>query len=156
MALYEQVSDEEFAKMASESKSMCEFMYKLGYRSASGSARIPVKKRCDKLGIKIPHHVHIIRNPGQRFPDEIYFQKGVERKGQQVRDRLIRSGYVREECAICGLTNVWNGKHLSLQVDHINGDHFDNRLENLRLLCPNCHSQTETYGGRNLIKNDNG
>lgn len=46
---------------------------------------------------------------------------------------------------MCENIGVWNGKKLSLQLDHINGDHSDNRLENLRFLCPNCHTQTETY-----------
>ena len=63
--------------------------------------------------------------------------------------RLITAGLLRPECAECGLTE-WRGKPLSLELDHINGDKHDNRFENLRLLCPNCHSQTETYSGRNL------
>ena len=63
--------------------------------------------------------------------------------------RLIREGLLNNKCYICGLTK-WLGKNISLQIDHINGCHTDNRLENLRLLCPNCHSQTETYCGRKL------
>lgn len=50
---------------------------------------------------------------------------------------------------LCGLGETWEGKPLRLQLDHANGDNTDNREENLRLLCPNCHSQTETYYGRN-------
>jgi hypothetical protein len=49
----------------------------------------------------------------------------------------------------CGIKE-WNGKPISYQLDHINGDNMDNRIENLRILCPNCHSQTSTYGGRNI------
>ena len=52
-------------------------------------------------------------------------------------------------CGICGLGPEWNGMVLVLQIDHINGDSTDSRLENLRFLCPNCHSQTETFAGRN-------
>lgn len=57
-----------------------------------------------------------------------------------------------ENCSECGLDPIWNGKPLTLQVDHINGDNTDNRPENLRFLCPNCHTQTPTYAGRNIGK----
>ena len=61
--------------------------------------------------------------------------------------RMIREGVLASTCAFCGI-NKWRGEPLSLELDHINGDALDYRFENLRLLCPNCHSQTETYSGR--------
>lgn len=64
--------------------------------------------------------------------------------------RLIKAGLLVELCAICGQNPVWNNQRLMLVLDHINGKNNDNRLENLRLLCPNCNSQTETFCGRNL------
>lgn len=52
-------------------------------------------------------------------------------------------------CALCGIKPMWNGKPLNFHIDHISGEHTDNSEENCRLVCPNCHSQTETYCGRN-------
>lgn len=66
----------------------------------------------------------------------------------RLKRRLLRAGILEYRCYVCGLTE-WNGQPLSLQLDHINGVHLDHRIENLRLLCPNCHSQTETFAGKN-------
>jgi 5-methylcytosine-specific restriction endonuclease McrA len=65
-----------------------------------------------------------------------------------LRKRLVAEELKRNQCERCGIGR-WRGKPLSLQLHHVNGDGHDNRLENLQLLCPNCHSQTENYGGRN-------
>lgn len=74
--------------------------------------------------------------------------------GSMYKDRLIRDGLLVVQCYICGIGPSWNGLSLILQLDHINGVSNDNRLENLRLLCPNCHSQTDTYcRGRVSVKN---
>lgn len=71
-----------------------------------------------------------------------------ERRRTHLKMRLMAAGLLQPVCTECGI-NTWRGKPLSLELDHINGDKHDNRLENLRLLCPNCHSQTATYAGRN-------
>ena len=63
--------------------------------------------------------------------------------------RLIKEGLLEEKCYKCGLGSEWQGEQLTLQLDHKNGINNDNRLENLWLLCPNCHSQTPTFNGKN-------
>jgi hypothetical protein len=70
--------------------------------------------------------------------------------GQLMLRRLVAAGLKKYECEECGLGSVWNEKPIVHHLDHINGERRDNRLENLRVLCPNCHSQTPTYCGRNL------
>lgn len=89
----------------------------------------------------------------KRFSSDVLFSENSPPSivGCQLRERLIEEG--REyKCEKCGLKAEWEGKKLTLQVDHINGINNDNRKENLRFLCPNCHSQTETWGTNNIKK----
>lgn len=65
-----------------------------------------------------------------------------------LKHRLLKEGLLKNQCYECGIGPEWNGKPLSLQMDHINGASDDNRIENLRMLCPNCHAQTETFGAK--------
>jgi 5-methylcytosine-specific restriction endonuclease McrA len=65
-----------------------------------------------------------------------------------IKVRLLRAGLLENKCSECGIKE-WLGEPLTVQIDHINGVNHDYRLENLRMLCPNCHSQTETHGTRN-------
>lgn len=71
-----------------------------------------------------------------------------------IKHRLLKAGLLKKSCYECDLFS-WRGKPLSLHLDHKDGDNQNHRLENLRLLCPNCHSQTPTYGGRNIGRSAN-
>ena len=66
-----------------------------------------------------------------------------------LRKRLIQAGFKEAVCEMCH-RSTWNGAPISLELNHINGDRLDHRLENLQLLCPNCHAQTPTYRGKNI------
>jgi len=69
-----------------------------------------------------------------------------------LKKRLINEGILEYKCVKCGNEGEWMGEKITLQLDHINGVNDDNRLNNLRILCPNCHSQTSTFAGKNNIK----
>lgn len=73
---------------------------------------------------------------------------------QSVKKKIIKNHLLQYKCDICGNDGTWNNLPLSLQLDHINGNNNDNRLENLRFLCPNCHSQTDTFSGKHNKKDD--
>jgi hypothetical protein len=70
------------------------------------------------------------------------------RNRTHLKKRLIAAGLKENRCEECGLRE-WHGRPLSMALHHVNGDGRDNRLENLQLLCPNCHSQTDNFSGRN-------
>ena len=94
------------------------------------------------------------RKQGKLPVVELLSRMGYEKGGRShIKDRLIEERMLKNECAICGRRPEWCGKSLTLQLDHTNGDRTNWSVDNLRLLCPNCHSQTPTFGGRNMARN---
>jgi hypothetical protein len=91
---------------------------------------------------------HIVPRPKAKPLSEYLVADGRKNSRAHLKDRLIRAGLLKDECSICSISE-WRGRKLVLELDHIDGDGRDNRLENLRLLCPNCHSQTDTFCGKN-------
>jgi 5-methylcytosine-specific restriction endonuclease McrA len=89
----------------------------------------------------------IVARP-RRAPLEVIFAAGVRRSRVHLKARLSDASLLPDKCEECG-AGEWRGRPLVLQLHHLNGDSTDHRLENLALLCPNCHSQTDTWGGRN-------
>ena len=87
----------------------------------------------------------------QKIPLEVLTAEGRNTGRGHLRGRLLQDGILTDECAECGLTE-WQGKSVAMHLHHINGVKNDNSLGNLQLLCPNCHSQTENYSGRNAKK----
>ena len=85
------------------------------------------------------------------IPIEELLVSGPRRQRGHLKTRLLSEGLKTKQCEICGL-DEWLGRPLSLELHHVNGDGNDNRLENLQLLCGNCHSQTDNWGGRGAAR----
>jgi 5-methylcytosine-specific restriction endonuclease McrA len=84
-------------------------------------------------------------------PHEAVFRAGRRRSRSHLKLRLLDGGLKEPRCELCGLSD-WQGRPIALELHHVNADGLDNRIENLQLLCPNCHSQTDSWGGRNKGK----
>jgi predicted RNA-binding Zn-ribbon protein involved in translation (DUF1610 family) len=144
--------------LVKESVSIREVLRKLGHTHQSGGMHTHIKRRLAQLGLDTSHFLGRAANTGTRHrgnpqipANEILVQdrlKGNKEDAQRLRRALLAIGRIYR-CAECGQLPIWNGEPLVLQVDHINGENLDNREENLRFLCPNCHSQTSTFGCRN-------
>lgn len=111
----------------------------------SGQSRTSITRWIKKLGLDISHF-----RPGRgRFLDTSkVLVDGIKRINSTVKSLVLREDLLSYRCE-CGQGPTWNGKPLTLQLDHIDGNPKNNMITNLRFLCPNCHSQTSTFTGRN-------
>jgi hypothetical protein len=140
------LTKEQLETYAKESNNWKELMDKCGY--TNHGCRYYLNKKLYMNDISISHFVK--KAPTKRYTDEEIFKENSEYTSMKpIKNKLINKYKWKYECNICKITK-WNDKQITLDIDHINGNHSDNRIENLRFLCPNCHSQTDTYKGRNL------
>ena len=112
-----------------------------------GENRTKICKIVAQLSLDTSHFVICKDRP---TPPEQLFCIHSKRQNAKIRRYLIEHEILDYRCAVCGLEDYWQEKNLTLELDHINGDCCDNHLDNLRFLCPNCHSQTSTFRGRNI------
>lgn len=148
MSTEKRITDDMIVNAIEFSKTMSEAQSKL---PMSFSA---FRRRAQKLGIYNP-------NPGgkgtnkpskRKIPtDEILNGLHPQYQTFKLKSRLLNEGLIKNECFTCGITD-WNGKSLPLELDHIDGNPTNHNIDNLRMLCPNCHSQTETFRAKNRRK----
>lgn len=137
---YIPLSKEEILNAVKASKSFLDCAKKLGKQ------RYLLTKRIRELGIDTSH---FSPGRGRQIPDEKLFSKGQRKRNGTLKKRILESDLLKYICGLCGQLPSHNKESLVLELDHINGDSTDNRLKNLRFLCPNCHSQQPTSKGSN-------
>ena len=133
------ISDEELIASYDELKHLGRIAEKYQVPSIS------IWRRCKKLGLEFKNGG---TNHAQISMHEILAGKHGYYPRHKLKKRIIKENILEYTCAECS-NNTWRGKPISLHLDHINGIPTDHRLENLRFMCPNCHSQTVTYCGKN-------
>lgn len=148
------LSNQELTFLLNNSKSLREVLNKIGYKKTNGSGSYTtLKNECKKRKISIPKYESQgnIKKQSKMSNEKIFCENSTYSRNH-LKNKIIKYKLIEYKCTECGIENIWNNKKISLQLEHKNGINNDNRLENLCFLCPNCHSQTETYAGKTLKK----
>lgn len=148
-------TDEELRAAVAESKTVREALKRLNVQGRGDNYKT-FHKYVRRLGLDTSHFVGSAHLRGQARPnpasrrelDAILVENSEYENTKHLSRRLVREGVLERRCYECGLTE-WRGRPMPLELDHVNGDRRDNRRENLRFLCPNCHALTPTFRGRN-------
>lgn len=150
--------DKDVLKKALESStSIRQALFKAGIMPAGGNYAT-VHRLIKELDIDISHMTGQGWNRGDKLGlvemntiplERILVKDSTYTHTARLKRRLIEAGLKEKVCEICGLKE-WRGREVPLELNHMNGDRFDHRLENLQILCPNCHAQTPSYRGKNL------
>lgn len=148
MKKWETFSDEELAEKVAHCKSYRELAKSLGYYADSGSAISTVKEMVKLKGFNVDHFLGQSWNKNQFDYSRFQYGSNIKPANALAAITAIR-GY---KCECCGISK-WQGESLTLEIHHKDGDHLNNILDNLQVLCPNCHSQTKNYKKKNTRKN---
>jgi Zn finger protein HypA/HybF involved in hydrogenase expression len=145
------IPKEKLQELINQSLSIVDVLRKLNYDGYNGNHKT-LRQRIllDKLDLSQLKNNRLKRYkspPNKLSNSEIFCANSSYRSNKGLKYKILKHQLIEYKCK-CGLIGIWNGDPLSLQLDHINGKNDDNRLENLRFLCPNCHSQTDTFAGK--------
>lgn len=141
-SLINQYSTEELSIIAKSVFTWTDFMKALGYVSSSGGQLIALKARVQEDCINVSHFNCFKQKKVDRTKENVFIENSSA--SQKTLRRFFRRESIPYVCSICGQQPIWQGKELTLILDHINGKNHDDRLENLRWVCPNCNMQLPT------------
>lgn len=144
-------TDEQLTEAVANSTSYRQVLILLGVAGKGGNYA-GVKKRITNLAIDISHFVGQAHRKNNHQPKRdigLYLNNTIAIQSNRLKRKLFYENIKARRCESCD-NEWWMGKPIPLELDHINGDSNDNRLENLRVLCPNCHANTDTYRGKNI------
>ena len=151
------IPKEKFIEIVQNSESFGEILRKCNIPAIGGNINT-LKRRLNDENIDYSHiPLGMKANLGRKFNveglkyEDLFVENCVHSR-HALKKYIIKNNIIPYKCSICGLENKWNNKDLVLVLDHINGIRNDNRVENLRFLCPNCNSQQETFAGKNNKK----
>lgn len=151
---FHKYTEEELIEAVKESTSLRQVLIKLNVKAAGGNYEV-LKKAIKYLELDTSHFTGQLWNKGKtigpKVPIEEYLSNKRSITSHKLRQRLISEKIFPAQCNYCKNTE-WNSLPIPLELEHINGNHQDNSLDNLELLCPNCHAQTATYRGKNIGK----
>ena len=144
-----QVTSDKLSEIVRSSRTMRDVLNALGYSPTSFGCNRTLLKRLKHEGIDFKHLPS--GRQAWQYVEDITTVMTVDSafRSDHLKTRLLANGMLRNECYCCGQLPFWNNKTLILQMDHIDGNNRNQTLQNLRMLCPNCHSQTDTFAGRN-------
>jgi len=146
---------EELEQFVKKSLSITDLCKQLSIIPAGGNFKT-LKKKIKDWNIDISHFTGSAWNVGNRYKPfgkkrdlkDILVENSTHTNSNSLKGRLLKEGLKEHKCESCGLEK-WLDKIIKLEIHHVNGNNFDNRLENIELLCPNCHAYTDNYRGKN-------
>ena len=150
MSLLSQCSTKQLIQFVNSSTCYKQVLEKLGYRACSGSVQQLLRERLRTENISTKHFSAPTGDKITKRTIENTFCKNSTADQKTLRKKYFEGNYTEYKCSICGQEPFWQGKPLTLILDHINGINNDDRFENLRWVCPNCNYQLDTANGRNI------